>query len=239
MSQNLSDEMLARKYYYLGRLYEMGMMWFEFDMNESVRYIDMAARLNYPAAIFQKGMTYFHGRGDRGQDYNLAFKYFFLSGTEDGRYMVAKCYENGYGVDMNMTKAIKIYESLSMNGYSYAAMTLGSIYLSGRTGVEKDTPRALDYFLHAGELGNSAGYEALAKCYFFGLGGLEVDKDMADKWLKEWAKIDDTPEDPYFYDELEPKEYDEAMKFFKELAELGDEDAIFVIKAKKNFKPKW
>ena len=218
----IDDSTLAKKYYYIGRLYYYGMPWLESDDEVAAEFFDKAALLGHPDGIFQCGMSYFEGFGREDVDYSRAFELFVLAGNDNGTYFVARCYHYGFGVKQSYEKAIRIYENLVRRGYSYAAMSLGHMYRFAE-GVEKDIARAIEYYRIAAELGNAEGCLQLAKLYFYGE-DVEKDEEQYHRWLDEWARLDVGPEDPYFYDECAPKEYEEAIELFRSLARAGDEE---------------
>lgn len=223
---------LAKKYYYLGRLFYFGTEYIDGSLEESMECFEKSADLGYSPAIFQMGISYYYGYRDEycTPDYDKAFEFFIKAQNEDGDFFIGECYFYGNGVKRNYEKAISIYEKLVKKSYTHAAMRLGHMYRDG-TGVEKNIEKAIEYYTFAGEHGNSAGCLYLAKMYLYGE-GVEVDKDLGDKWLQLWAKLD-IDEDAVFYYERAPEEYDEAIKFFKNLADEGDEECIRILKAVK------
>ena len=223
---------LAKKYYYLGRLFYFGTENIDGSLEGSMEYFEKSADLGYSPAIFQMGISYYYGYRDEycTPDYGKALEFFIKAQNENGDFFIGECYFYGNGVKRSYEKAISIYEKLMKKGYTQAAMRLGHMYRDG-TGVEKNIEKAIEYYTFAGERGNSAGCLYLAKMYLYGE-GVEVDKDLGDKWLMLWAKYD-IDEDAVFYYERAPEEYDEAMTFFKKLADEGDEECIRILKAEK------
>lgn len=219
---------LAKKYYYLARLFSMGTKNINADTDAAVEYFEKSAALGYPPALFQMGMNYCHDWRSDEPDYEKAFEYFMLSNTDDGEYWIGRCYHYGYGVRQSYPKAIAIYERLAGRGYSQAMMALGHLYRGG-VGVEKDQEKAATYYLMAAEAGNGAGCLHIGISYKHGF-GVEKNEELADKWLKEWAKRRPADNAEYYF-EKEPDEYAKAMDFFKLLADRGDGDAIRVLRA--------
>ena len=221
---------LAKRHYYLGRLYENGTRNIDCDIEAAIENYEKSAALGYPPAIFQVGMSYYYCYRDDEPDYKKAFEYFLLSGTDDGDFWIGRCYHYGFGVKQSYPKAISIYEKLVKRGYTYAMMTLGHMYRGG-IGVEKDQEMAAKYYLLAAEGGNDAGYLHIAVSYKHGF-GIEQDLEKADFWFKKWRENakEDIDEDS-FYNERAPEEYDEAMDLFGTLADQGDVECLRILRA--------
>lgn len=225
---------LAKKYYYLGRLFYFGTENVDASLETSMEYYEKSAELGYSPAIFQMGISYYYGWRDEycTPDYGKALEFFIRADSDDGNFFIGECYYFGHGVKKNYERAISVYEKLAKKNYTRAAMRLGHMYRDG-IGVERNVEKAIEYYSFAGERGNSAGCLYLAKMYLYGNYGVEVDKALGDRWLKLWARYD-VDEDAVFYRERDPEEYDEAMAFFEKLADGGDmECAGILVKEKR------
>ena len=222
---------LAKKYYYLGRLFSMGTARIDQDKSAAIEYFEKSSQLGFAKATFQLGITYFEGWRNYKPNYEKAFEYFLLSGTDDGDFWVGRCYHYGHGVTQNYEKAIKIYEKLAKRGYTYAMMSLGHMYRGG-VGVEKNQELATKYYLMAAEGGNDAGYLHTAVAYKHGF-GIEKSEERSEYWFKKWRENGRSEDDLCFYDELAPDEYREAMKLFRTLADQGDVECLRVIRAER------
>ena len=220
---------LAKKYYYLGRLFSMGGRNIGQDTQAAIEYFEKSRDLGYAEATFQLGMIYYEGWRYKNPDYDKAFEYFLFSGTDNGEFWVGKCYQQGHGVTQSYEKAIAIYEKLVKRGYTNAMMSLGHIYRGG-CGVEKNQELAAKLYLMAAEGGNDSGYLHIAISYKHGF-GIEKNHEKADYWFKKWKKNGRGESDLCYYHEKEPDEYREAMDFFTELAKKGDNDCIQILMA--------
>ncbi len=224
---------LAKKHYYLGRLFYFGTENIDGSLEASMEYFEKSASLGYSPAIFQVGISYYYGYRDEycTPDYGKALEFFIQANNDDGDFFIGECYFFGNGVKRNYERAISVYEKLAKKNYTRAAMRLGHMYRDG-IGVEKNIEKAIEYYTFAGERGNSAGCLYLAKMYLYGDHGVEVDPDLGDRWLSLWAKYD-IDEDAVFYYERDPEEYGEAMEFLKKLADEGDEECRRIIEVER------
>ena len=68
--------------------------------------------------------------------------------------LLGECYENGYGVERDITKAVELYTSAHERGNAAATCSLGLCYELGR-GVEEDKGRAAQLYRQAANHGNA------------------------------------------------------------------------------------
>lgn len=100
-------------------------------------------------------------------------------------YLLGGLYEAGKGVDKEMNLAVAFTTQSAEKGYAPAECALADMYFEGR-GVEQNYATAVKWYLEASnqdQLTENAA-KRLASCYADGLGGLEVNKEMADEILK-------------------------------------------------------
>lgn len=228
-------EIVAKKHYYLGRLYHFGMPWLMNDGEISFKHFKKSARLGYREGMLQLGLCYCYGYGC-DSDLSRAIQLFLLGDTQDCRYYLGRCYLLGWGVERSYEKAAAIFDRLVEGGYPYAAMMLGMMHRDGK-GFPKSDEMMAKYYLLAAELGCDEGCYRIARCYENGI-GVERNPEEAKRWYARWSELYRDPEDMIFYDERDPEEYEEAMRFFKEQAEAGDEDCAFIIKESKKTRPR-
>lgn len=106
--------------------------------------------------IYILARAYFKGFGVK-QDYEKAFQmmsYLYGHGDHRGAYCLGYMYENGYGIEKNIEKAIMYYSSHDDDLCSYR---MGMLYMLGQY-VEQDDALALDYL--------SKSHEPNAYLYF-------------------------------------------------------------------------
>ena len=90
----------------------------------------------------------------------------------------AYCY--GYGTNIDLDKAFRLYEEGAENGDTYAMLSLGGLYNVGE-GCEKDWKKAFDLISQAADLGNDEALEDLS--YFYDEGGELENKEELLKCL--------------------------------------------------------
>lgn len=118
------------------------------------------------------------------QNYEQAFHHFLkaqMQGIDEASNYLGICYENGYGVDVNIPKAIENYEMGINKGDAYAMVNLGCLYGKGLNGV-KDEEKAFSLFKQSAEKGCNYGQYLLAYSFFYGI-GTPKDRDMAIYWM--------------------------------------------------------
>lgn len=99
--------------------------------------------------------AYFKGIGVK-QDYEKSFEmmnYLYGHGDHRGAYYLGFMYENGYGIEKNIEKAIMYYSSHEDDLCSYR---MGTLYMLGKY-VEQDDQKAIEYL--------SLSHEAQAYLY--------------------------------------------------------------------------
>ena len=138
------------------------------------------------------------------------------------------CYENGNGVDRDLTEAVKWYRKAAEQGNASAQSNLGWCYESGY-GVARDQREAVKWFRKAADQGNANAQLYLGVCYKNGEG---VPKDLSEavKWFRKaaeqgYAYAQNNLGVCYKNGEGVPKDLTEAAKWFRKAAEQGDVSA--------------
>jgi TPR repeat protein len=108
-------------------------------------------------------------------------------GSAVGAFIVGHSYQYGSGVPQDPSRAIFWYEKAVKDGHARAMHHLGMLLASGKGDVNKDTERALELYLRAGENGRVEGFTDAAEMYVDGNGvmrdydrGLELYRRAAD-----------------------------------------------------------
>ena len=163
-------------------------------------------------------------------------------------FRLASMYEIGRKVEKDINKAIKIYENLVDDNFSYAMLCLASIYENGK-GVEVDYQKAKELYEEAGELGNSSSaLIKLASMYEQEKGvvrddvriialykkAIDLGNPDAMLYLRDLYKcyMDGTLDNPVIYNPRfhSPFDIDNLYQMAKEkyqkLADLGNPDAV-------------
>lgn len=124
-----------------------------------------------------------------------AMKYIETSVLQDepvACLLMAEKYLKGDGVTADKNKALGLVEKAASKGYAQALCRLGDFYAEGKV-VNRNLTKAIKYYIEAmneGYLSPEAA-KRLSDCYKQGLGGLTIDKIMAEKVLKK--AIDQNP----------------------------------------------
>ncbi len=136
---------------------------------------------------FALGVQYY-----KKHNYERAFHHFIkahMQGVDEAPNYLGICYENGFGVKSNISKAIEWYEVGINQGDAYAMVNLGCLYAKGIDGI-KDENKAFSLFQKSAEKGCNYGQRMLAYSYYYGI-GTPKDGDMAIYWMTKAKDNDD------------------------------------------------
>lgn len=129
---------------------------------------------------------------DREKNYEKALEYYNLSadqGYYEALFRLGTFYKDGYLVQQNYPKAVKLFKSAAKNdnGETPSNYNLGQMYYEG-LGVKKDYSKALEYFKKA-SIKYSAGYPEykIANMYHNGI-GVKKDYNESFKWYLKSAR---------------------------------------------------
>lgn len=103
-------------------------------------------------------------------------------GDAKAQCKVGFAYNEGKGVEKDLSKAFYWYKKAADQGYALGQFNLGTLYDNGR-GVEKDYKMAFQYYKKAAEQGYSSAQNNLGVCYRRGK-GIPQDYDKAAYWFK-------------------------------------------------------
>ncbi|MCR4798786.1 MAG: hypothetical protein K5853_10155 [Lachnospiraceae bacterium] len=159
------------------------------DYDKAMEYFNMAVDMDNPEGYVGIGRVYLDQKDE--SNYFLAYKNIRIASDLellDGFYYMGYLYENGYGVPMDIEKAMLSYQLVLLNpsedvndqfAINSANTRLGIIYATGKTG-EIDGKKAHDYFEVASDNGFVLASYYLGMMYEMGTG---IDKDY-DKALE-------------------------------------------------------
>ena len=105
------------------------------------------------------------------------------NGDYDAFYELALCYEEGEGIEKNMTEAAKWFELAAEEGDAKAQNKIGEFYYYGLGVKKKDTKTAVKWFQMSAEQGHSGSQCWLGYCYKRGI-GVDKDIDKAKMWYQ-------------------------------------------------------
>ena len=122
------------------------------------------------------------------KNYNDAFKYYnqaLEQGYNYAKTNIGICYEYGYGVKVDLKKAVDFYKASALDGEPYAQCNLGVLYHNGK-GVQRDYSEARKWYLKSAELGHGRAMYCLGFMYEVGA-GVTIDKKEALSWYEKAA----------------------------------------------------
>ena len=95
-------------------------------------------------------------------------------------FLIARSYNNGYGIERNIQKAVEYYEKASFLDDSNSMYNLAIIYKSGDTNfeIQRDIKKAADLYERAIELGDIDSLNNLANIYKIGYPNFRVQKNI-------------------------------------------------------------
>lgn len=141
--------------------------------NESVQWYVQAATNGDKRAIrhiFDRGSKLFVN-SNCFHDYKEAFELFKMAsnyGDEKAKAMMAFCYDNGLGINVDASYAMSIYESITKGDVLY---DIGKKYFEGDQTLI-DYNKSLLLFSKAVSLGNESAYAYVAISYYLGIGNV-------------------------------------------------------------------
>jgi TPR repeat protein len=149
------------------------------DDKEAKTYFEKGAKLGFWACMDQLGLLLRKEKGEEKKAYDWFLKAAAL-GWKTALFHLGECYEQGIGVDQDLTKAVQVYDHAVRSGSGEAASVLGLMYAEGR-GVEEDPEKALAYYKQSVSLGAHDAEKNIGDAYFYGQ-GTEKDHQEADLW---------------------------------------------------------
>ena len=136
------------------------------------------------------GACYFYPRGGVEQDYELAVIWFqksFEGGNLQALYMLSYCYEMGFGVQQNISKALELLLDAAERGNVQAQNRVAICYGKGQLGLQKDEKQAIVWYEKAAEQNYPTAQYNLGIQYLKG-NGVEKDIAKAIPWYKRAAE---------------------------------------------------
>lgn len=109
-------------------------------------------------------------------------------GNVNDQYELARCYDNGWGVEQDATEAISWYRKSAKAGHADAQYKLGTAYAYAIQ-VDQDYEQAVEWYQRAAEQGHVDAQYAMGMTYRYGLLG-EPDQHSAALWYQKAAQQD-------------------------------------------------
>jgi hypothetical protein len=174
----------------LADIYRHGVGDVKRDFVKAVEIHKELAKKGHLVSMNNLGSIYYHGKGNVKKDYKLSAKYYQMNvdhGSERNLRVLGNIYRDGVGVDIDIEKAIGLYQrAIEVNQYAGYA-SIGDTYVDDSRGV-KDIGKAMHNYTKGAELGDQYSQNALAEIYEKGADGVIVDLDEAIKLYRTAAK---------------------------------------------------
>ena len=191
-----TEKLQSYIYYRIGKMHCYG-LGTEQDFAEAFKWFEEAAESGNKYAQYSLGNLYYYGKGVK-QSYDKAFEWYMRSsnmGQPYAAYAVAQMYANGETVEKDEVQAQNYYKQALAGFQKLEAdeqaddnlfYKVGRMHMYG-LGTEKETTKAIDYYLRAAELGNTNAKRSMAWEYILGK-NIEQDIDKGIKLLAELAE---------------------------------------------------
>lgn len=149
-------------------------------------------------------------------------------GVREAQWLLARCYDEGFGVERNEIRAISWHLKAAEQGYPPAQNHLGSCYQNG-DGVPQDDAEAVKWYRRAAEQGYAIAKANLGWCYDTG-SGVAQDEAEAAKWYREAAEQGDYTSQfnlgvHHEWGSGVEQDKEEAIKWYRKAADQGYEKA--------------
>lgn len=108
-------------------------------------------------------------------------------GNDDARLVLAILITEWNGVDKNPEKGFKIIEELTENGNYNAKKTLAALYSAG-VGTPKNIKKGISLYEELAKEGDLEIQLQLGSIYYYGLFGVEIDKEKGMELIENCAK---------------------------------------------------
>ena len=154
-------------------------------------------------------------------------------GLPQAQWLLARCYEEGFGLELNKTQAISWLIKAAEQDYILAQTHLAHHYQNGDA-VPKDDAEAVKWFTKAAQKGDLAAQSMLGWCYDTGT-GVEENPAEAAKWFRMAAEKNDPVAQfnlaiHYQWGKGLEKDLDKAVELFRKAADQGYQNAKTTLK---------
>ncbi|MDO4332707.1 MAG: tetratricopeptide repeat protein [Eubacteriales bacterium] len=179
----------------LGLYYRDGKFGFPQDASKAADCLRKASDLGDGVASYALGKLYQKGNGVE-QDEEKALEYYqraYAAKDNWGAYSCAWIYRDRYNETNDPSdreKMLEYYVMSAEKGLGYACVELGSIYLHGDLGVEKDTDRAFYFLERAAWKDITSAQSDIAGMYYYEIYGKQ-NFEAAFYWSRRAAKAGD------------------------------------------------
>lgn len=188
----------------------------EKDPQKGFKLIEEASASGSSFADSELGACYLYGLGAK-QDFGKAFAILKNASqiNSTAKTDLGLMYLKGQGTLKDEKKGVRLIEDAAETGDSYAEYSLGCIYWVGE-GVPVNLKKAKDLFEKSAKKNYSRSMVELYKIYHFGTGDVEIDKKVADEWLKKAQELKDEEAERILNEKYEGKITKTSKKLFEE-----------------------
>ena len=181
--------------FYLGVMYERG-AGVKRNMAESLKWLFRSAEQGYEKSQIMLAALYLQDKGldPEFMKYLKRYRQSAEKGNPLAQYILGWIYREGIGLPINAQEAVNWYQKAARQGNAMAQFALGNIYLEGNL-APANLPEALQWYQKSAETERPAQ----VKLYelYKGTGGVQENKEEAEKWLKRLTQNADAPIPPY------------------------------------------
>ena len=220
--------------YRLGKLYSSGKDVSQ-DLPKAMEYFKLAAEKGDEFSCIEIGEMYYYGLGVQNRDIVEAEKWYTKAFESNNRYIQHKIiekYENGDGIDKNISRVVRLLKKIADAGDKYALNKLGKMYYNG-IGVLQSNKNAVECYEQAAEQGDAYDKYKLGEMFEEGI-DVSPNANQAMRWYDIAAKegeafVKRCVADKYKEGKAIPRNYQKAIELYTEAAEQGDNQAKYSI----------
>ena len=144
------------------------------------------------------------------------------SGDAEYQYFYGACFNEGWGVDVDMEEALKWYKKAAAGNQKFSFNAIGNIYRTG-SGIKADPKQAFEWFARGAEAKDPQAMLNYGNCYYYGMGTAKS-LDQAVKWWTDAATYGNAFAeaqlgDCYFYGMGVEKSLSKAVEYLSRAAE--------------------
>jgi TPR repeat protein len=145
-------------------------------------------------------------------------------GVREAQWLLARCYDEGFGVERNEIRAVSWHLKAAEQGYAPAQNHLGSCYQNGDS-VPQDDAEAVEWYRRAADQGYAIAQANLGWCHDTGT-GVARDEAEAAQWYRKAAEQGDYTSQfnlavHYEWGSSVGQDKQEAIKWYRKAADQG------------------
>lgn len=173
----------------LGLIYHLG-RGVPRDLEKAYNLYKESAMQDHPPAVNNIGMMYLNGEYV-AKNQSIAFLLFEKASAahSQAKDNLAQCYENGWGVGIDVEKAKNFYQLAGEEGYKLGYFHLAQLHEEGRGGAPVNIDEAIRWYQIAGEDSYAQGFYRIGEIYHQGIGGTTRDNDKAKFWYEQAEQL--------------------------------------------------